>query len=675
MAAAQLAVSSADAHRELMWNMGTASHIAMYALMVVAFVLFGLGLRRRIRSWKRGRPEGERFGEWGRRLWILLRETFLQAGTRRSFWPGVFHSLIFYSFIVLFITTLIVMVDMDFGVDIFHGPFYLGVSLAADIAGALLMVGLAIAAFRRWLAKPDFLPAAKTADALVLGLLAFLALTGFLAEGARIRFHPMGDPWQAWTPVGSLCAALLGWMGPEAGKGLHFAVWWLHALGTFAMIALIPHTKFFHMLAIPTNQLLARLAPKGALRREDIEALMEKDEEEFAIGIAETSRLTWKQRLDLDACIECGRCDSECPAWRVGQPLSPRRLVEDLKRLADAGNGNAIQGAEGTVFSDKNFIWHCRTCHGCQTHCPAGIRHVDLFYELRRAEVMLEGRLPADAGKALKTMEAQGNPFGGQAARLDLVEKLGLPVLEEGGETEVLFWVGCANTFDPEKQAIAADMAAILRHAGIPFAHLGADETCCGDPARLLGDENLFQATAKQTLETLRSRRFKHLLVTCPHGYNVFKHEYPQFGGDLPVIHHTEYLARLLREGRLRPSKPLAATAVFHDPCYLGRYQGIFDAPRRVLEAIPGLRLGEMRGHHEHSFCCGAGGGHFWMDLDQGEGRTFNHRVDQAVEAGASVLAVGCSFCWQMLENGVKAKELEARIQVKDVASLVRAAL
>ncbi len=688
--------------RELMWNMGTATHVVMYALMVVAFVIFGIGLRKRIRFWKRGKPDTERAGDWGKRLWILFRETFLQSQARNRFLPGLFHSLIFYSFLVLFITTLIVMLDMDFGTHIFHGSIYLVVSLLADLAGACLLIGLIIAAVRRYLAKPDFLPQTKPVDALVLAILAFLVLTGFIAEGARISFHPAGDPWKAWTPVGAFFAALLGGLSAEAGRGVHFTVWWLHALGTFTMISLIPFTKFMHMLAIPTNQLLSKLEPRGSLRRVDIEELFASDDvdEDFAIGVADGQHLTWKQRFDLTACIECGRCDSVCPAKIVEQPLSPRSLIEDLRVMLERaeakseraeaksehaeahGGGNdggapavPIIGAEETVFADTNFIWHCRTCYACQRICPAAIEHVDLFIELRRAEVMMEGRLPSDASKALKTMEAQGNPFGSQAERMDLVEKLEIPVLDAGGETEVLFWIGCGATFDPEKHGIVEDLIAILRHAGADFAHLGRDEGCCGDPARVLGDENLFQMTAKRTIEALKARKFKYLLVICPHGYNVFKNEYPQFGGDFPVVHHSELLSRWIREGRLKLTQPVVENVTFHDPCYLGRYQSIYAPPREVLGAVPGLSLREMKSHHEESYCCGAGGGHYWMDLDVGEKRLYTHRVDEAAEAGAGTIAVGCVFCYQMLVDGLKARDMDERIKVRDIASLVRESL
>jgi len=663
------------ASRQLGWNMGgTPGVVIMYGLALVAFLIFAVGLRKRIKEWKLGKPVEEGFSDWCRRTKILIGEIFLQKSTCRRFLPGLFHSLIFYSFIILFITTLIVMGQMDFGINIFHGNFYLIVSLLADLAGALLLVGVIIAAVRRYLIKPDFLPEAKPSDMIILWLLAILALTGFLAEGARIRFHPDGDPWQAWTPIGSLTASLLGGLSSDAGLLIHSVVWWVHALCTFAMIALVPFTKFFHMLAIPTNQLLSKIGARGSLRRIDIEELFADDDvdEDVALGVAEGGHLTWKQRLDLSACIECGRCDEACPARAVDQPLSPRSLICDIRDMIEDGHNGPIIEKTGTVFEDTDFIWHCRSCFACQDICPAAIPHVDLFIELRRSEVMMEARLPSEAAAAMKVMETQGNPFGSQAERMDLVTKLGIPVLGEGEETDILFWIGCCATFDPEKHRVAEDMIAILKQAGLSFAHLGRDEVCCGDPARLMGEENIFQMTAKQTVETLNSRTFKKLLVICPHCYNVFNNEYPQFDGHYSVVHHTELIAQLIKEKKITLTEPTKETVVYHDPCYLGRYQSIFDAPRKALDAVPGIDRREMERNREDSFCCGAGGGHYWMDLDQGDQRLYTARVDEAKEAGASTIAVGCIYCYQMLVDGLKARDLDEKIKIDDVANIVR---
>jgi Fe-S oxidoreductase/nitrate reductase gamma subunit len=671
------------ASRELGWNMGgTPGIVIMYLMALIAFVIFGVGLHKRIQHWKLGKPLSEGFSDWGARIWILFRETVFQNQTRRRFLPGLFHSLIFYSFIILFITTLIVMAQMDFGVDFFHGKFYLIVSLLADLAGACLLLGVIIAAIRRFAIKPDFLPETKPIDMFILLIIGLLGLTGFIAEGVRIRFYPGGDPWSEWTPVGAFFATMVGGIGESTGLMIHSVTWWIHAVLTFTLIAMVPYTKFMHMLAIPTNQLLSKLEARGTLKRMDIEALFAADDvdDDVVLGIAEGQHLSWKQRFDGSACIECGRCDDVCPARAAEQPLSPRSLICDLRDMltaaaaagGDAQAGGAIQEAENTVFADTDFIWHCRTCHACTSICPAAINHVDLFFDLRRSETMMEARMPGEAATAMKTMETQGNPFGSQAERMDFVEKLNIPILSAGDSADYLLWFGCCTSFDPEKHRIAEDLVAILKHAKVSFGHLGRDETCCGDPARLIGEENLFQMTAKETVESIKTRKFKQMLVICPHCYNVFQNEYSQFGGEFDVIHHTELLAQLLDEGKIKLTEPVRETVTYHDPCYLGRYQGIYAPARKLLNAVPGVQFVEMKNTKAESACCGAGGGHYWMELDKGDERVHTNRVDEATAVGADTIAAGCSYCYQMLVDGLKARDIDERMKIDDVVNIVR---
>jgi len=350
---------------------------------------------------------------------------------------------------------------------------------------------------------------------------------------------------------------------------------------------MIPYTKFVHMLAIPTNQLLSKLAAKGSLQRVDIEALLTAEDapEEFTIGVADGGHLTRKQRLDLVACIECGRCDAVCPARTADQPLSPRRLVSDLKTMlagAEAARGGSggkdgaagaekktaipIAGAEGTVFADEQFIWHCRTCHGCQSICPAGIAHVDLFVELAAGPGDDGGQVAGRGGQGPQTMEAQGNPFGSQAERLDLVKKLEIPILAEGEETEILLWIGCVTTFDPQKHALIADLVALLRQAGVRFAHLGRDETCCGDPARLLGDENLFQTTAKQTIAGAPGPPLPAAAGDVPARLQRLQERVPAVRRRLPGRAPHRAAGRVAARRPLKPAVAVPAKVAFHDP-------------------------------------------------------------------------------------------------------------
>jgi Fe-S oxidoreductase len=344
-----------------------------------------------------------------------------------------------------------------------------------------------------------------------------------------------------------------------------------------------------------------------------------------------------------------------------------------MKKSLDEAGENGKQTAEaadivGKAF-DEEFIWHCRTCSACMEVCPALIDHVDTLMELRRNEVLIQGRIPEEAGRALKLYETNGNPFAPQSERTDWINRMGVRVVGPGEKVDVLYWIGCCVTFDPQKHKIAEDLCRLLTKCGIDFGVLGEDEKCCGDPARVMGQEMLFQQTAKEQVELLKQREFKVLLTGCPHCYNVIKHEYKQFGGNFNVVHHSEYIHEMLDRGMLKPQFGTERKYVYHDPCYLGRYQKIFDPPREIVKSIPNAQLLEMKNRREKSLCCGAGGGHYWMDLKRGE-RINNLRVKQAQAAGADTIVTGCAYCMHMLQDSVKLLNCDETMRVVDLASL-----
>jgi Fe-S oxidoreductase/nitrate reductase gamma subunit len=677
-----------SATREIMWNIHPQAWL-MYALFGVAMVVFGYGLWRRVGSWRRGKADGERLSDWGRRLWVLTKELLLQSRVRNAPYPGFFHSLIFYSFAVLVVTTAVVAIDYDVGTTLFRGWLYVFLTVAAELAGLLVLVGVTIAAVRRFVTKPKTL---KTVfgDGWVLFLIAGMIVTGFLTEGLRIA--TVGDRWAYLSPVGLGLSFLFAGIGPEASATLHAALWWTHTVLAMGWIASIPFTKFFHVLALPTNVFFTKLRPRGELKRVDIEKLMSSDdfdESKFTVGVAQAADYTWKQRLDFDACISCGRCEEVCPAMMAGHPFSPREFIQanrDLVRKADGANGHAkaAEGGNGgngdgaKTFDvvggalDEKFIWYCRTCTACMEVCPASIDHVDTLMEVRRNELLMKGRAPTEAQRAIKLLQQTGNPFGPRGQRSEWIEQMKVTVIPPGGDVDVLFWIGCCTTYDPTKQKIAADLFKLLDHCGITYGVLGADEQCCGDPARLIGDEGLFQEIAKAQVERIKSRTFRVLLVNCPHCYNVLKNEYPQFGGSFKIAHHAEFLHEMLWSGALKPVSGEARRIVYHDPCYLGRYANIYEAPREVLKAIPGAAVAEMGSHKDQSLCCGGGGGHYWMDLKSTTGDRINNlRVDQARAAGADLIVTGCPYCQQMLNDSVKMRDLDDQIRVVDLSTLV----
>ncbi|NLT65872.1 MAG: 4Fe-4S dicluster domain-containing protein [Acidobacteria bacterium] len=670
-----------EATRPLMWNISQVW--VMYGLSVIALAIFAWGLYRRINFWRQGKDDRERLSDWGKRLVVLLREVFLQKQVRNSRYPAVMHCLVFYSFLVLFVTTLIVMVDYDaeqllgLELNIFQGFVYVFFSVASELAGLLVLAGIAMAAWRRYVIKPDTLLNTRE-DGLVLLLIAGMVVTGYAVEGLRIAV--IGDQWKILSPVGWGVSSLLTGMSEEAGKTAHASLWWVHTVFAMGWIALIPYTKFVHLLSLPTNVFFSKLKPRGEFQRPDIEKLMESDDADLQIGIQKPDELTWKQRLDLDTCISCGRCEEVCPSFMSDKDsLTPRQLISRLKTaLKEAGagtngNGQGSRDIVGGVF-DEEYVWHCRTCSACMEVCPALIDHIDTLMELRRNEVLIQGRLPEEAERALRIYETNGNPFGPQSERTEWISRMNVKVVAPGEKVDVLYWIGCCVTFDPQKHRIAEDLCRLMEKCGIDFGVLGDDEKCCGDPARVMGQEMLFQQTAREQVELIRQREFKVLLTGCPHCYNVLKHEYRQFGGDFNVVHHSEFVHEMLYHGRLKLRFGSARKYVYHDPCYLGRYQKIYDPAREVVKAVPNAELAEMKNRREKSLCCGAGGGHYFMDLKRGE-RINNLRVKQAHDAGAEAIVTGCAYCLHMLQDSVKLLDYDDRMRVIDVASLAAESL
>jgi Fe-S oxidoreductase/nitrate reductase gamma subunit len=670
-----------EATRPLMWNI---SHVwVMYSLFIAALAVFGWGVYKRIEFWRKGKDDKERLADWGKRLKVLLREILLQKQVRNSSFPSIMHCLVFYSFAVLFITTLIVMVEYDAGhllgvhLNIFQGFVYVLFSVGSELAGILVLVGLAMAAYRRYVRKPETLPTTAE-NGLVLLLIGGLVITGYLTEGLRIAV--IGDPWKMISPVGWGISNLFAGTGEETGKAVHASLWWIHTLLAMGWIALIPYTKFVHLLSLPANVFFSKLKPRGELQRQDIEKLMESADAEadLKIGIQKADEFSWKQRLDFDTCVSCGRCEEVCPAYMADKEyFTPRQLISRLKQavydLEGRKNGDGkpveIEDIVGKVF-DEEFIWHCRTCGACMEVCPALIDHVDTLMELRRNEVLIQGRMPEEAGRALRTFETNGNPFGPQSDRVDWINQMKVRVVGPGEKVDVLYWIGCCVTFDPQKHKIASDLCRLMEKCGVDFGVLGEDEKCCGDPARAMGQEMLFQQAAKEQVELIKQRQFQILVTGCPHCYNVLKHEYRQFGADFKVVHHSEFIHEMLYLGKLKPQFAEAQKYVYHDPCYLGRYQKIYDAPREAIKSIPKSRVLEMKNRREKSLCCGAGGGHYFMDLKRGE-RINNLRVKQANAAGADTIVTGCAYCMHMLQDSLKLLNYDERMRVVDVASLV----
>jgi len=725
------------ASREIFWNIpAPLNAIIMYALFLPTMVVFLWGIWGRIRLWSAGLPDPER-EKWSlERLRLLYRYVALQKKTNRDESARVFHGLILSGFIVLLFTTTMVFVDHDLGIPIYQGRFYLAVTTLSDVFGLLFLLGIGIAFHRRYVQRPDKLHS-TSADAFMLSLLALLIVQGFALEGLRI--YATSDPWAGYSPVGYLTSLLFWGLGERAVSVLHFGTWWFHTLSVFVFIALIPYTKFLHIISSSANLYFQQIArPKGALRSPgDIDTLMEKalesEAEDFSLGVRGLDHLSWKQRLDLDACTSCGRCQEVCPAYNSGTVLSPQWLIlaarTHMLKLAAKGEaqstaqfflwklldrvdryllellvsshsslqaesekaeeraqnelvqqsalsiGESLEAAFAGEVLDENVFWSCTTCRACMEVCPVGIEHVDFIVDVRRSKALMEGAIPSEAQSSLRAIENRGNPFGPAEDRFNWAEGLEVPVLNAGDSAEILYWVGCISAYDNRKQKIARSMVEILNASGLRWGVLGDRERCTGDPARRLGEENLYQQQAKSNVELLRTVKVDKIVANCPHCFNTIRNEYPEFGSlsesrPPEVIHHTVFITDLLSQGKLTLENGEELSDVtYHDPCYLGRYNDHYDEPREVLVQL-GARIEEMPDSREKGLCCGAGGGHFWMDLKVGE-RVNVQRTKQAKSTNAPTVASGCPFCLHMLEDGVKLTDSEAELQVRDIAELV----
>jgi Fe-S oxidoreductase len=652
-----------DATREVLWNI---THVwVMYLMFIASLIVAGYGIYRRVSIWKRGLP-ADRFDRPARRLRMLLDHALGQRRTVRERYAAVFHTFIFTGFIILTIATTVVMLHHDFNLPLMRGAFYLYFqSFIVDLFGILLLVGVGIAAIRRSVFRPKKL--VYTDESLLILLAIFsIALTGFLIEGWRIA--ATNDPWGAWSPFGDLLAkASESLMSAETIVAAHRITWWFHAVLVFGFVAWAPYTKMIHVLTGPLNIYTARLEPSGAsLKSIDFDKQLESGE---PMGVKTLAGFTWKDLLDFDACTECGRCTSVCPANTVGKSLSPRDMILDLRFMARVGDLQSTICNTASAASPES-LWQCTTCGACMEACPVFIEQMPKIVDLRRFLVMEEADFPATMQDAITSLESRGHPFKGtQSTRIDWADGLNLRAAAEIGNAEVLFWVGCGGALIERNQKVVRATAQLLEKAGVEFAILGREEKCTGDPARRIGNEFLFETLAKENVEKLNGYNVKKIVTSCPHCFNTFRNEYPQFGGRYEVYHHSEFLAKLVDEGKLAPRAQAEQKVAYHDPCYLGRHNGVFDAPRQLVQ-VASRPVVEMERSRENGFCCGGGGGMSFVDEPKDK-RVNQERARQVLETGAEILAVGCPFCLTMMEDGVNARKGDRDVKVMDVAEIL----
>ncbi|MCM0082176.1 respiratory nitrate reductase subunit gamma [Geomonas sp. Red32] len=654
-----------EATREIYWNVGHGVVLPMYFFAIVAFAIFGYGVYRRLPVYRLGKPL-DRLDQLPRRIKLLAGRVLSQSKVLRVLDPGSLHALFFWSFALLFIGTLLVMVQADFlhplfGITILKGMFYQGYSLVLDAAGLIAAVMLGLLLVRRFFVKAKEIESIRD-DYVVHALLMAIIVTGFVAEGVRMAATEIvqNPDLARFSPVGKWVAGFFASLPPESLSRIHKGLWWVHFFLAMGFIAAIPFTKLRHLITTSANYLFADLGPKGALATINLE-----DETLEQFGAAKVTDLAWKDIFDADACTSCQRCQDRCPAHNTDKPLSPMKLVKKVGEIAQDEPEKSLCEAIG-----EDTLWSCTTCRACQEICPAGVEHVNKILEMRRNLTLMEGSFPGDEVRtAVGNIEVNGNPFGlAYAARGDWAQGLPVTVMETGGEADVLYFVGCYASFDKRNQEIAKSFVTICDAAGIKVGILGKEEKCCGEPARKLGNEYLYQTTAAENIELIKAYGVKKIVTTCPHCFNTLARDYRDLGLDIPVEHYTTYLAALMESGKLK-LKPEPFHFTYHDSCYLGRYMDIFEEPRTIL-AKAGGELSEMEKKGLESFCCGAGGGRILAEEKLGS-RINVARVQMAQETGAPLLISNCPFCLTMFEDGIKTGGAEGHLVVKDLAEVV----
>lgn len=662
-------MESMEASRQIMWMIPFWMKVAMYLSLVVATYFFVQGGLVKVRYALNGKsPKLLIPKEWN--IKSFLTTIFFQGKVPRDGFVNVFHSMIFWGFLTLFIATELVAIHADTPFKIFTGMKYKVVSFLADIGGVFLLLGIGLAYYRRYVQKKKFLSATKpNQEKFMYGMLIALVVIGYILEAIRIYVTNMPEGERFWSPIGYTLAAVVGSLGlPQfILVGTYKTLWFLHMLNTMAFVASLTHSKFFHILIIPFNALITSPRRGAVLMPMDF-----ANENAETFGLGKTSELTLKERLDTLACVECGRCTQVCPANLADKPLDPKLIITKMRDFLDVD-----PTADKDLWGDNplyasNELDACTTCGACMEECPANIEHVQVIMDLKRYKALTLGDLPPAAADATNKIKKNGNPWGiTQDDRFAWADGLEVPVIEAGKKVDYLYYVGCAGSYDGSNQKVVKDTISLLKKAGVSFAVMGKTEKCNGDPVRRFGDEYSFYEIAIENIANMRQYTFDKVVTHCPHCLHTIGKEYAKFDdGVFETVHHTELLSELLRSGKLKALKDVAGELTFHDPCYLGRHHGEYNAPRDILTSIPGVKLIEMEKNKDKALCCGMGGGNMWYELPEGKHLAEN-RLEQIGETKAPKLATSCSYCMINFNSSKGHVNTTENLQVEDVASIL----
>ncbi|WP_054754571.1 (Fe-S)-binding protein [Piscibacillus salipiscarius] len=682
--------------------------LAFLGVTAYGIFLFVQVVRTRIAYIKMGK-KAEFDQDMKQRVRDILTFVFGQKKLLKDKKSGAIHVMMFYGFLLVQFGAIdFIWKGLAPDSHLPLGIFYPGFTFFQEIVTLTILVAVVWAFYRRYIEKLVRLKRGFKAG-LVLIFIATLMLSVLMGNGAAIVWHGHGLTWT--EPVASMFATAFGWMGPTASAALFYVMWWIHLFALLSFLVYVPQSKHAHLLAGPANVFLTKDKKHGKLKKIDFDIdEMEESDEEPTFGVGKVEDLDQLQLLDLYACVECGRCTDVCPASGSGKMLSPMDIIVKLRdHLTEKGaavtgksawvpsyafagtQGNQIaadpNGSLAEQVMEKDLIgdvvteeelWACTTCRNCEDQCPVMNQHVDTIIDLRRYLVMTEGKMDPEAQRAMMNIERQGNPWGlskkDRENWREQDETLRIPTVKEmkkeGEEFEYLFWVSSMGSYDNRSQKIAMAFARLMNKAGVKFAILGNKERNSGDTARRLGNEFLFQELAEKNIKEFEKNEVKKIVTIDPHAYNIFKNEYPDFGFEGEVYHHTELLAQLIEEGRLQPEQAINEKITFHDSCYLGRYNDVYNPPRKILESIPGVQYVEIERNKENGMCCGAGGGMMWSEETTGN-RINVARTEQALEVTPNTISSACPYCLTMLTDGTKAKEVEDDVTTQDVAEVL----
>lgn len=656
--------------REIYWNTPHILVAIHYGLFTIGTIIFLLGIFKHVRLILLGKKDN-RFSSLPKRLYNIVYYALFQRRILERLYQGLTHSGIFYGIGLLYIGTLIVLVQADFQIIILKGDFYKYFSLVLDLAGIALLTGLVFVLIRRYIIKPPELDN-RFDDLITIVLLGCIAFTGFIMEGFRMAVTelPAQSSIRYFSPVGLITAKTLISIGfTELTIRFWYPIlWFTHSTLAIIFIAYFPWSKLIHVFAAPINIFFMDLSHPGVLSKIDLETA-----EEF--GVAKIRDFSWKHLLDLESCMRCGRCNRGCPTNLTDKPLKPKELIQNLKtHLFNTPLSKSDKTTPKSIVPDTvsyDAIWACTTCGFCRSNCPIFIEHPPKIVEFRRNLVLAESNFPSEVKTMFKNMETNGNPWPvSWDKRSDWCKDLGIKILNEGEKTDILLWVGCAGATDDRNMKVARALVKVLQKVGVDFAIMGNAERCCGDPARRIGNEYLYQQLADENIQTLKKYKFSKILTYCPHCDNTLKNEYSQMNGNFQVVHHTEFILELIQQGKLSLPR-LDKKVTYHDSCYLGRYNNIYDAPRQILHSIPGVKLKEMPRNHKKSFCCGAGGGRMWMEEKLGT-RINQSRVQEAIQTiNDGFIITACPYCLTMLGDGIKEKGVTDNLKALDIVEIL----